>query len=102
MKVAPTTLVLGGRKRYQSFDAACQQARLGVGVPVAGGAVAGVFVPASATADLPVAHEIVGWLRADGHDVFLDRDATTGIRVGEQWRRRSTTSYTGWTRSSAW
>jgi TIR domain len=41
-----------------------------------------------ATPDLSVAREVVGRLRADGHDVFLDRDAETDIRAGEQWRQR--------------
>ena len=49
--------------------------------------MAEVFV-SFATEDLSIAREVVGWLRADGHDVFLDRDATTGIRAGEQWRQR--------------
>ena len=49
--------------------------------------MARVFVSFS-TPDLPTAREVVTWLRADGHDVFLDRDAGTGIGAGEQWRRR--------------
>ena len=32
--------------------------------------------------------EIVGWLRADGHDTFLDRDAAAGIGAGDEWRQR--------------
>jgi WD40 repeat protein/energy-coupling factor transporter ATP-binding protein EcfA2 len=49
--------------------------------------VARVFV-SFATPDLPVAEEVADWLLRDGHDVFLDRDAVSGIRAGEQWRQR--------------
>ena len=52
-----------------------------------GAAVARVFV-SFATPDLPIAREVVGWLRADGHEAFLDRDAASGIPAGEQWRQR--------------
>ena len=41
-----------------------------------------------ASPDLLVALEVVEWLRADGHDPFLDRDLTNGIRTGEDWRER--------------
>lgn len=41
-----------------------------------------------ATPDRPIAVEILGWLRAAGHDPFLDHDLRDGISVGEDWRTR--------------
>ena len=41
-----------------------------------------------ASADLGAALEIGEWLRADGHDVFLDRDLAEGIQVGQDWKQR--------------
>ncbi|HSZ30722.1 MAG TPA: TIR domain-containing protein, partial [Pseudonocardiaceae bacterium] len=41
-----------------------------------------------ATPDRPVADEVVGWLRAAGHEPFLDHDLRHGISVGEDWRQR--------------
>ena len=32
--------------------------------------------------------EIGDWLRADGHEVFLDRDLGAGIQVGQEWKQR--------------
>jgi hypothetical protein len=59
--------------------------------------VARVFV-SFATPDLSVTREVVGLLRADGHDVFLDRDPETDIRAGEQWRQRLYDDCGRWTR----
>ncbi|MGH3700315.1 MAG: TIR domain-containing protein, partial [Pseudonocardiaceae bacterium] len=41
-----------------------------------------------ATPDRPVADEVVSWLRAAGHEPFLDRDLRNGISVGEDWKQR--------------
>jgi WD40 repeat protein len=49
--------------------------------------VARVFL-SHASADLGAALEIGDWLRADGHDVFLDRDLGWGIQVGQEWKQR--------------
>jgi TIR domain len=32
------------------------------------------------------AEEIRAWLRADGHEVFLDRSAEDGLQVGKEWK----------------
>ncbi len=49
--------------------------------------MARVFV-SHANKDLPVAVTIRDWLRDAGHQVFLDRDLTEGIQVGEELKRR--------------
>ena len=49
--------------------------------------VAHIFI-SYATADRPVAEEIAEWLRAAGHEPFLDHDLHDGIGVGEDWRQR--------------
>jgi hypothetical protein len=49
--------------------------------------VARIFI-SYATPDRPVAEEVVGWLRAAGHEPFLDHDLRNGISVGEDWRQR--------------
>lgn len=49
--------------------------------------MAEVFV-SHASADLATAELLHGWLRADGHQVFLDRDLADGILVGDDWQRR--------------
>ncbi|MGH3772064.1 MAG: TIR domain-containing protein, partial [Pseudonocardiaceae bacterium] len=41
-----------------------------------------------ATSDRLVAEEVWGWLRAAGHEAFLDDDLRDGISVGEDWRQR--------------
>jgi hypothetical protein len=41
-----------------------------------------------ATPDGPVADEVVGWLRAAGHEPFLAHDLRDGISVGEDWKQR--------------
>jgi WD40 repeat protein len=49
--------------------------------------MARVFV-SHASADLRVAEQLHSWLRGDGHEVFLDRDLSDGILVGDDWQRR--------------
>jgi len=49
--------------------------------------VAHIFI-SYASADRPVAEEIAEWLRAAGHEPFLDHDLRDGISVGEDWRQR--------------
>jgi hypothetical protein len=49
--------------------------------------MARVFI-SYATADRVVAYEVAGWLRAAGHEVFLDDDPREGISLGEDWKRR--------------
>lgn len=49
--------------------------------------VARVFI-SYATPDRPVADEVVGWLRAAGHEPFLAHDLRDGIGVGEDWKQR--------------
>ena len=41
-----------------------------------------------ASVDLAAAGQVGDWLRADGHEVFLDWNLGTGIQVGEQWKQR--------------
>ncbi|MCA1820695.1 MAG: TIR domain-containing protein [Pseudonocardia sp.] len=41
-----------------------------------------------ATPDRPIADEVSGWLRAAGHEPFLDHDLRDGISVGEDWEQR--------------
>ena len=41
-----------------------------------------------AAEDTEVARTVGGWLRDDGHDVFLDRDPVGGIVAGEDWEDR--------------
>lgn len=49
--------------------------------------VARVFI-SYATADEAFATEVSEWLRADGHESFLDRAPVEGVQVGEDWRER--------------
>jgi type II secretory pathway pseudopilin PulG len=49
--------------------------------------VARVFVSHSGE-DSGLAGQVHGWLVADGHNVFLDRDLGDGIAVGEDWQQR--------------
>jgi hypothetical protein len=49
--------------------------------------VARVFI-SYATPDRPVADEVSSWLRAAGHEPFLDDDLRDGISVGEDWEQR--------------
>jgi TIR domain len=49
--------------------------------------VARIFI-SYATSDRPVAEEVLGWLRAAGHEAFLDDDLRNGISVGEDWKQR--------------
>jgi hypothetical protein len=49
--------------------------------------VARVFL-SHASDDLPVAVEVQKWLRAEGHEVFLDHDLGRGLRVGEARKQR--------------
>ncbi|MDQ3760718.1 MAG: toll/interleukin-1 receptor domain-containing protein [Actinomycetota bacterium] len=41
-----------------------------------------------ATPDRLVAAEVSNWLRAAGHEPFLDDDLRDGIGVGEDWEQR--------------
>ncbi len=41
-----------------------------------------------ATPDRPIADEVSNWLRASGHEPFLDHEIRDGINVGEAWRQR--------------
>jgi hypothetical protein len=52
-----------------------------------GVSVARVFV-SYATSNRHVAEEVSGWLRAAGHEPFLDADLRDGISVGEDWEHR--------------
>ncbi|MDQ3764967.1 MAG: toll/interleukin-1 receptor domain-containing protein [Actinomycetota bacterium] len=49
--------------------------------------MARVFI-SYATPDRPVADEVSSWLRAAGHEPFLDDDLRDGISVGEDWKQR--------------
>ncbi|MCA1693772.1 MAG: toll/interleukin-1 receptor domain-containing protein, partial [Actinobacteria bacterium] len=49
--------------------------------------VARVFI-SYATADRVVADEVSAWLRAAGHEPFLDHDPRKGISLGEDWKQR--------------
>ncbi|MFI9388489.1 TIR domain-containing protein [Kutzneria sp. NPDC052558] len=49
--------------------------------------MATVFI-SHASADTPHAATLREWLVADGHDVFLDRDLSDGIAVGDEWEQR--------------
>jgi type II secretory pathway predicted ATPase ExeA len=49
--------------------------------------VAHVFI-SYATPDRLVADEVSGWLRAAGHEPFLDHDLRDGIGAGEDWKQR--------------
>jgi len=49
--------------------------------------VARVFV-SHASEDSGLAAELGGWLDAQHHEVFLDRDLERGLRVGEAWEQR--------------
>ncbi|MGH3801792.1 MAG: TIR domain-containing protein, partial [Pseudonocardiaceae bacterium] len=41
-----------------------------------------------ATPDRAIADEVSNWLRAAGHEPFLDHDLRDGISVGEDWKQR--------------
>ncbi|MGH3885280.1 MAG: TIR domain-containing protein [Pseudonocardiaceae bacterium] len=41
-----------------------------------------------ATPDRAIADEVSGWLRAAGHESFLDHDLRDGISPGEDWKQR--------------
>jgi len=49
--------------------------------------VAHVFI-SYATPDRVIADEVSGWLRAAGHEPFLDHDLHDGVSVGEDWEQR--------------
>ena len=49
--------------------------------------VAHIFI-SYATPDRVIADEVSSWLRAAGHDPFLDHDLRDGIGVGEDWKQR--------------
>jgi hypothetical protein len=49
--------------------------------------MARVFI-SHAGQDLDLAGEVSAWLHDDGHEVFLDRDLTSGIPVGDDWEQR--------------
>jgi hypothetical protein len=49
--------------------------------------VARIFI-SYATSDWAIVNEVSGWLRAAGHDLFLDHDLRDGISLGEGWKRR--------------
>ena len=49
--------------------------------------VARIFI-SYATPDRSVAHEVSSWLRAAGHEPFLDDNLRDGISVGEDWEQR--------------
>jgi TIR domain len=49
--------------------------------------VAHIFI-SYASPDRPVADEVLGWLRAAGHEAFLDDDLRDGIGVGEDGEQR--------------
>jgi hypothetical protein len=48
--------------------------------------VAHVFI-GYATPDRAIAGEVSSWLRAAGHEPFLDHDFRDGIGVSEDWRQ---------------
>jgi Novel STAND NTPase 1/TIR domain len=49
--------------------------------------VARIFI-SYATPDRAIADEVSGWLRAAGHEPFLDHDLRDGISPGEDWKQR--------------
>jgi energy-coupling factor transporter ATP-binding protein EcfA2 len=49
--------------------------------------VAHIFI-SYATPDRVIADEVASWLRAAGHEPFLDHDLHDGISVGEAWKQR--------------
>jgi hypothetical protein len=49
--------------------------------------VAHIFI-SYATPDRAIADEVSSWLRAAGHEPFLDHDLRDGISVGEAWKQR--------------
>ena len=49
--------------------------------------MARIFV-SYATSDRAIAAEVSSWLRAAGHQPFLDDDLRDGINVGEDWKQR--------------
>jgi type II secretory pathway predicted ATPase ExeA len=49
--------------------------------------VAHIFI-SYATPDRAIADEVSCWLRAAGHELFLDHDLRDGISVGEDWKQR--------------
>jgi WD40 repeat protein len=56
-------------------------------VAVRAGAMTRVFISHSSKNN-ELAAEVRGWLRADGHDVFLDDDRRDGIEGGDPWEER--------------
>ena len=48
--------------------------------------MANVFI-SHAGADSGWAKQVHGWLKEDGHEVFLDRDRDDGVLPGEEWER---------------
>ena len=48
--------------------------------------MANVFI-SHAGADSGWAEQVHGWLKEDGHEVFLDRDRNDGVLPGEEWER---------------
>ena len=51
-----------------------------------GAVMANVFI-SHAGADSGWAKQVHGWLKEDGHEVFLDRDRNDGVLPGEEWER---------------
>lgn len=49
--------------------------------------VAHIFI-SYATRDRVIADELSSWLRAAGHELFLDHDLRDGASVGEDWKKR--------------
>ncbi|MDQ3764789.1 MAG: TIR domain-containing protein [Actinomycetota bacterium] len=49
--------------------------------------VAHIFI-SYATLDRAIADEVASWLRAAGHEPFLDHDLRDGISPGEDWKQR--------------
>ncbi len=49
--------------------------------------VAHIFI-SYATPDRAIADEVSNWLRAAGHELFLDHDLRDGISPGEDWKQR--------------
>ena len=49
------------------------------------GVVVRIFI-SCATPDRAIAEEVSSWLRAVGHEPFLDHDLRDGISPGEDWK----------------
>ena len=62
--------------------------------------MANVFI-SHAGADSGWAKQVHGWLKEDGHEVFLDRDRNDGVLPGEEWKGSCTPSFARPTQSSA-